>query len=152
MNDVKAFFAEQLETVKGDFLADLTALEGSQVNTAPGGVARTPLDLAYEVSFVNRRMGKRIRGEAVEPFPEGFMRAPEGYDLEAAKLDFSSTMDELIATWDNLPADELFRPIQLPTEVTHPIDLVWLACYHTGYHDGQLNYLQSMYGDEKVHW
>ncbi len=152
MKDVQAFFSKQLESVKSDYLKDLKAFALEQRGTSPGGSARTPLDLTYEVAHVNRRLAKRIRGDEVEPFPnDGWMKAPEGYGTTASEA-FASSMDEVIQAWNNLPENELFRPIQLAKEVTHPLDLVWMVCYHTGYHDGQLNYLQSFYGDEKVHW
>ncbi|MEZ0327939.1 MAG: DinB family protein [Fimbriimonas sp.] len=151
MKEIQDFFTQRLEAVKSDFLKDLDAFTPDQQSSSPGGSARTPLDLAYEVAFVNNRMAARIRGDEVGPFPQGWMKAPEGYAAKARE-EFAASMDAIISAWSSLPPNELLRPIQLPTEVTHPLDLMYLVCYHTGYHDGQLNYLQSFYGDEKIHW
>jgi hypothetical protein len=151
--DVKQFFRTQLETAKSDYLKDLDAFEVGQLGASPGGSARTPLDMTFEIAHVNRRLAKRIRGEQVEPFKfEGWMKAPEGYEA-TAKEAVSSSFDEVIEAWQNVPENELMRTIPLPDgTTTNPLDLIWTVTYHTGYHDGQLNYLQSMGGDEKVHW
>jgi uncharacterized damage-inducible protein DinB len=150
---LREYFTKQLQSTKSDFLNDMAAFEEGQLAVSPGGSARSPLDLAVEVAYVNRRMSQRIRGEEPEKWPDsGWMKAPADFDGVAAREAVASSIDEVIAAWSALPDDELMRPIQLATEVTNPLDLVVLVCTHTGYHDGQLNYLQSFYGDVKLHW
>ena len=31
-------------------------------------------------------------------------------------------------------------------------DLMWMGMVHTGYHVGQLNYIQTLLGDLDLHW
>jgi hypothetical protein len=38
---------------------------------------------------------------------------------------------------------------QIPTPL---FTLAHIAVSHLWYHDGQLNYIQALLGDEKVHW
>jgi hypothetical protein len=40
----------------------------------------------------------------------------------------------------------------LPNGETSAYDLVSLAFTHAVYHDGQLNYAQSISGDDEMHW
>ena len=61
-------------------------------------------------------------------------------------------MDEFISALEGTPEDEMFREIQTPGGTTSPYDLALFCATHVNYHDGQLNYIQSLLGDTKFHW
>ena len=151
---MKAFFTEKLQGAKRAYLDDLNAMSEDDLGTSPGGAARTAFDYTYETSFVNRRVACRLRGEDPGAFPnDGWMKAPnEAKSKQAAIENFSASMDEVIAAWDALPETDLDRAIPLANGQTNPLDVVFLCVYHTGYHDAQLNYVQSLNGDTKMNW
>lgn len=154
--DVKDYFRKQIADAQSDYVKDLEALSHEQLASTPGGSARSPYDFTFEVVFVNRRIAQRLRGETPAPASndDGWMKAPETFrDKETAKKEFSETMEEILRAWDKLDPAKLQTPIKLPNgNETSAIDMASLAARHAAYHDAQLNYLQAIQGDEKVHW
>lgn len=150
-SDLKDYMRKSLESTRDTYLKDLEAMSPELLTASPGGSARSAMDMTYEVAFFNRRMAKRMRGEPVEPFKfEGWMKAPADFtDPQGALRD---SMDELIAAWDATPDAELGRVIEIPSGTTSPFDLAYFAIRHVNYHDAQLNYIQSLQGDDKMHW
>lgn len=150
---IKAFFREQIVDEKSDYLKDLAALSHEQLASRPNELARSPYDFTYEVIYVNRRLAQRLRGETPEPATDdGWMKAPiEFQDKERAMNEFETSMDEVLAAWDgyDLPLD---TPIQLKSSTTNALNLGYMAAHHATYHDAQLNYLQSLNGDDQMHW
>jgi hypothetical protein len=153
---VKDYFRKQIADAQNDYVKDLDALSEEQLASTPGGAARSPYDFTFELVFVNRRIAQRLRGETPAPASndDGWMKAPESFrSKETAKKEVAETMDEILKAWDNLDPANLQTPIKLPNgNETSAIDMASLAARHAGYHDAQLNYLQAMHGDEKVHW
>ena len=152
---VKDFIRKQIADAKNDYVKDLDALSDEQLGSSPKGAARCPYDFTYEVVFISRRLAKRLRGETPEPITqdEGWMKAPESFkNKETAKAEVDGSMQEILDAWDKLDPAHLQTPIKLPTSETNAISLGHMAAHHASYHDAQLNYLQAMHGDDKVHW
>lgn len=151
---IKAHFTEQISGARDRYLQDLEALDESVLRSSPGGTARTPYDFTYEVAYVNRRAAARMRGEDPGPFSsDGWMRAPEECQSKARIVqDLTESANEVLAAWEALPDTELDRKISVPNGETSPFDLASLCAMHMNYHDAQLNYLQSLMGDDEMHW
>lgn len=150
---LKAFFRKQIEEAKSDYLKDLESMSQEQLASTPSDKARSAYDFTYEVVYVNRRIAKRLRGESVPPAEDnGWMRAPEEFrNKESAKQEMEASMDEILGAWDNYP-NPLDAPIQLAKGETNALNLGFMAAHHASYHDAQLNYLQSLSGNDQVHW
>jgi hypothetical protein len=67
-------------------------------------------------------------------------------EVNAAVADFG---DALRSASDETLAAEVVPAWQIPTPL---FTLAHIAVSHLWYHDGQLNYIQALLGDEKVHW
>ena len=136
------------------YLQDLEAMSHAHLDSGAGGASRSSYDMTYEVVLVNKRILSRLKGE--EPtvtMPEGWTIAPDAFrNKEAAMGEFGESMDALIGAWDALPEDQIGRKIETAMGESSPYDLVALAAYHAAYHDAQLNYVQAIREDEKVHW
>lgn len=136
------------------FLDDLAAMPEDLLSNCPGGVARTPFDLTYEVAMVNRRITKRLKGEdpgAWSPMP--WITAPEDYRTkEGAISDLQNSVDELLAAFDGYPEENLETKIPTGSGETTALAMANLAGVHAIYHDAQLNYLQTLVGDPEMHW
>lgn len=152
--DFHSFLLERFQSACDAYVADLQAMTQEQLETRVTGAARVALDFTYEVAFINRRFAKRLRGELPEPMPEGWIVAPERFrGKDSAIAEFQAARQELEDAWNTVSGADLGREIALPSgATTFPADLMALATHHCGYHDAQLNFIQSLYGDTAVHW
>jgi hypothetical protein len=150
-----AVIKEKLESVKADYAKDLAALPHEALEVGPGGSARAPYDFTYEVVVVNDRMANAIKGVANGPWPfDGWAVAPAEFrNRERAVAEITRSLDGMIATWSALGEDEIDREITSPTGAkATPLDFALMCVQHTGYHDAQLNYVQTLNGDMDIHW
>ncbi|MDQ2985182.1 MAG: DinB family protein [Armatimonadota bacterium] len=153
---LKQFLGDAVRDAGKKYLDDLEAMPEEVLAKSPGGVARTPLDYSYEIGLINRRIAARLRGEDPGAWPgptEGWMVVSAEFANKAAMVDLvRSSFEEIDKAWDAFDEDELATVIPLPNGETSAIDLASLASRHAMYHDGQLNYAQSISGDDVVHW
>ncbi len=151
---VKTYFTKQLESSRDIYIKDLEVMSEEDLVGGLNGTERKGIDFTYEVAYVNRRFATRLRGETPEPWPDGgWIVAPEDQKTKARAIsNIRESMDELISAWNEVPAEEITRVITLPSGETSPLDLVFSSCWHNGYHDAQLNYIQSLKGDLAMHW
>lgn len=151
---LKSFLRDRIAKGCNRYIDDLEAMPEEMLARSPGGSARTPYDFTYEIVYVNRRLTKRLKGE--DPGPanmETWLTAPiEFQSKDEAKKQMRESTDGLLAAFDTVGENELERVIPLPQGETSPLDLAALTLTHISYHDAQLNYLQAMSGDDKVHW
>ncbi|MES1227824.1 MAG: DinB family protein, partial [Armatimonadota bacterium] len=111
-------------------------------------------DYTYEVVLVNERTRKRMLGEDPGPPPtEGWMTCPEEMlDREKLAKALVDGAEQILSDYDALGEDKALMPLQTPYGERTPADLLTFMAIHTMYHDGQLNLLQSLYGDDKMNW
>jgi hypothetical protein len=154
LDTVKTYVTSQLEFGRDAYIKDLQMISEDDLLNGMNGEERKGIDFSYEVAYVNRRFAARLRGESPEAWPEdGWIVAPAQMRSKSAIiLAIKESMDELISAWELVPASDMTRVIPLPKGETSPLDLVFSCCWHTGYHDAQLNYIQELKGDLKMHW
>jgi hypothetical protein len=151
----KAHFTKQIREAADGYVKDLEAMSEEALGKSPGGSARSPYDVTYEVAAVHRRIVARLKGEdpGAWPFTEGWAVAPPEFRTKSAAVnELRETADAVLAAIEATPEDEMEREIVLPNGKSSPLDLANLALIHLVYHDAQLNYLQSMAGDTELHW
>lgn len=154
MQTVKERIAQNMRDAGKRYHEDLLAMNASDLESGPGGAARAPLDFSYEVAYVNDRIAARFRGEDPGPFarPEGgWVCAPAEIRTkeQVAELIKDST-EKMASAWESL--DDIHRTIETPGGNTTMLEMALLGCIHLNYHDGQLNYVQSLKGDNEMHW
>lgn len=154
MTSLKQHLREGMSQNTKLFLDDLKAIPEDQLSVCPGGCARTPADLSFEVSFVARRIAKRLRGEVPDPWtPMPWTKAPENYTSRQQMIDdLESSLSELLSAWDAFPEDQLETPIAIPSGHTTALEVASIAARHPLYHDAQLAYIQTLSGDDAMHW
>ncbi len=153
--DIKNYLRGQIDLGLRRFVADLAAIDEPNRSASPGGCARSPYDLTYELSVVNQDYAIRLRGES--------STAPTGFNFEHAPADFQnvdfaiSTGNKIdggycafLAALDAIPESEMETPLA-GTKAT-PLGLATTVNRHLHYHDAQLNYIQTLLGDGEVHW
>jgi len=146
-----AFLKKLIQDALQCYLDDLDALSNEDLAYSPGGTARCPFDFSYEVAYVNHRVAARLRGEdpGAWPYAEGeWAAAPDEYRSRDAIATYlkQSTQAVLEALGDAT------REVSLPSGPKSAFEFAMIVPTHLEYHLAQLNYLQSIRGDSKVHW
>ncbi|HJP82148.1 MAG TPA: DinB family protein [Fimbriimonadaceae bacterium] len=152
--DAKEYALAAVKGGKDGFLRDVAALPDSALLESYGGAARAPINILFEICYVNRRLATRLKGQDPGPFDVKFwaMTPVEFATREKAVAEFSQTMDEFIAALEAIPADQMHAEIPTPSGHTTAFDLSLFLATHLNYHDGQLNYIQLLNGDTEMHW
>ncbi len=151
------------EAVKGLLLnvtdrltKDLKAIPAEKQNVSPMGAARTPLNIVAECAFVNGRIAEvlRVGTPSPRPAPEEQEKHLNSFDTEEKVLAYLQEETEvLLSTLESLSPERLQETTDFP--FGRPITVLFLAEFasiHIMYHDGQLNYIHTLYGDTAVHW
>jgi hypothetical protein len=153
--DLKRHLCENMARVRDFYVKDLNYIPADKFDASPMGAAKTAKDMTLECAGLNRILVKLIAGEeAKHPSPEDRKASYASFKTaEDVKGEFSSSFDELIAKVEKLEPAQLDREITAPWGQTLPLGaMLLMGVSHVTYHDGQLNYIQSLYGDDKFHW
>ena len=151
--DIRSYVVSEFESGIEGFVKDLGALTHEDLNRSFGSGSRCAYDFIYEVGVINRRVAFRLRSEDPGPMPwkfgEEWLQAPDDFKTKETALEhMTSTAAELVAA----VGDDVTRGVTVGEKVTPAYQLVNFATFHTGYHDAQLNFIQSLAGDMAVHW
>jgi uncharacterized damage-inducible protein DinB len=133
---------------------DAGYLPAERFDFCPMGCSKTAKAILAEVARTNAAIAAALRGQDPKEVAADF----------AAKVDAASNIDELgklviesgkivCDTLDTLSEADLDREIGVPWGVKLPFSIaIFLPANHMYYHDGQVNYIQTLLGDAKFHW
>lgn len=155
MPTLKETIVSTLTFVRDAYAKDLAALSHSALDASPGGTARAPYDVTYEVAAVNNRMATILRGENPGAWPfESWAVAPAEFrDPERAVAELNASVNAVIDAIGKIDDSDLLTERTLPSGRTDtPFGLAHFSAMHTTYHDAQLNYVQELSGDMAMHW
>ncbi len=152
--DVKTIAAKELRSASKRFLQDLDALPESVFTQRFGSATRTVADIVYEVNLVDDHVGMVIRGE--EPFTwpdELWIKAPESFRTKDDIVNaFSKSSGKMIRTIESFSPEELQAAIRIEDGETTRLERCRFVTWHINYHSGQLNFIQTLLGDDAMHW
>lgn len=153
--DFKAHLVNSIRHQGEMFSKDIAAIPADKQDACPMGVARTPLNFMIECAWFNVMTAKAVSGE-VMPMPTEEQRKA-GYEMfgtmEKAFPHFKESVENLAAAIEGADESQLAAEIVAPWGAPISVySLAHIAASHMGYHDGQLNYIQSLYGDGEMHW
>jgi len=135
------------------FRKDLNALPEDAFDRSFGGKTRTVADIVHEVNLVQDHIGLTIRGEELFDWPEGWITAPENQRTkEAVIAAFEKSSALILATIEGLSFGDLERKIINEHGEQNVFDLCRQMTVHLWYHSGQLNFIQTILGDDVWHW
>ena len=144
-----------VEQTTAFYIKDLEVRTDEQLMQSAGGTARKAIDFSYEVGEVLLAFVARLKGLEPTPSPSGddWAVAPEELKSKTAIIEYITTAaNELVATAKAIPADEIDKLVGAPGRQRPAWALVQFGATHTMYHDAQLNFIQSLNGDIKMHW
>lgn len=118
-----------------------------------GGKARSVADIAYEVGLVNDHVRRTLAGEELFEWPDGFVAAPADLQSkEAALTNFRAQAERVLALVDGLDEEAMERSITTEHGETNGFERIRFMTLHLWYHSGQLNFIQTLLGDDGWHW
>lgn len=147
--------SENVGRAAGLLLTDIDVMSEADLATNGGGKSRCPYDLICELTGMFNRFSDQLEGNEVPPpdFNAGWPKAPEDFKSKATAVaafrSASERFRKALESYAGDPAEERFPFIRGSMSA---LDLADLARGHTLYHSGQLNYLQTMLGDDEFHW
>ncbi|MBV6457723.1 MAG: hypothetical protein HONBIEJF_00840 [Fimbriimonadaceae bacterium] len=153
--DAKAFLSGWLHGLQGMYAADIRAIPEEKWTATFGGCTRPANELTGDALAMLEWVTDAIRGNVRATYgPEDMegltekCRTREGA-ITALKASTQAFNDALNAASN----ETLLKPIMAPWGMESPLySLAQIAVSHIWYHDGQLNYIQCLLGDDKVHW
>ncbi len=152
--DAAQELANWCRRVTGMYAKDLKALTQSAYDKPFGEKTRTAHDVTAEVSGLNMVMVSIINGT--------FTGMPSEESRDGHKASLATLHDgvqailasgEALASAIESGGDKLNGMTQAPWgEAMTVFQLATVAVNHILYHDGQLNFLQCLHGDDTMHW
>lgn len=135
------------------FAKDLDALPEDAFDRCFGGKARTVADIVHEVNLVNDDVVRSLRGEPMMDWPEGWVTAPADQRTKATVTEaFARSSQQALDLANSLTEADMARPIKTEHGETHAFERVRFMATHVMYHSAQLNYIQTLLGDDGWHW
>jgi len=130
-------------------LTGLKYIADDKLDWVPMGSAKTPRQIALECATAYKLTGQLIRGEMPEWAPPDPAAYPTRESVVAA---LDAALADLFSTLDALTSEQLAEKRQAPWGETTVGETIWMAFWHSVYHDGQLNYIQTLLGDTEMHF
>lgn len=136
------------------FLQDLEALPDDSFQKKFGPKVRTVADIVYEVNLVNDHIRMTIGDEEPFEWPTGgWITAPESFQSKEAVLaGFKESSGKLLQTVDAFTTEEMESPLHTDDGETTRSERCRFMSLHLWYHSGQLNFIQTLLGDNGWHW
>jgi uncharacterized damage-inducible protein DinB len=153
--ELKSFLTGIVQRSADRLSADLAHLSAEQLTASPMGAARNPLHFTAECIGFNRLVANAFVGKpSAMPSQEERDAFFASIDtLEKAQAGLKRSADTLGAAIDQADEAKLTAEGTAPWGEPMPLYmLVYMAADHMSYHDGQVNYIQTLYGDAEVHW
>ena len=136
------------------FLKDLQSLPEEAFSKCMGGATRTVADIVYEVNMVNDHVGMTIRGETPFDWPDnGWIKAPADFQTkEVVIAAFEKSSQRIIETVEAFTPERFEETVQTEHGEKTCFERCQFMNLHLWYHSGQLNFIQTLLGDDKWNW
>lgn len=152
--DSKAIAVSMLKSSYYLFSKDLENMPEEAYNKSFGPACRTVADIVYEVNMVNDHVGLTIRREELFAWPEGWIKAPAEFSgKETVTAAFKQSFERFMATAEAFSEEEMLEPLKDDDgKETNRFERCRFVALHNWYHSGQLNFIQTLLGDDGMHW
>lgn len=153
--DVKAAVIDRIKSTAEMYIKDLGFIPKDKLAVSPMGKARPALEFTAECAgfnfFVAALALGAPKGVPSDDERKAFYASID--TLEKATTTLQASVDQLTSALSGVSEEALFEPATAPWgEETTLYRLADITATHMAYHDGQLNYIQALYGDDSSHW
>lgn len=149
--DARGYLSGWLNGLTGMFTADINAIPDDKWNVNFGGCTRPASELTADALSLLDWVTKVLEGNKDAEYNEGIKDDCATKSGAIAKLHSLSEGfgKALVAASDEALGETIMPPWQMEAPL---FMIAQIAVSHIWYHDGQLNYIQCLLGDDKVHW
>lgn len=149
------FMTGWLGTLTHFFIRDIEAIPADKLGVSPGGKARSPQSIAGEVISLLDWMTETLKGGS-PPAAEGDAAEKLAATLTTPAVIVARMQEasaSLRAAIESAPNEIWTKMVLPPWQLEAPCFVITnIVINHIWYHDGQLNTIHMLSGDEKVHW
>lgn len=151
--DAKGYLIGWLGALTGMMIADIGAIPDDRWCGTHGGCSRPgPALIADTVSMLDW-VTAALKGEQIQPFGDMESITAKFSDKGAAIASLTDCTTAFSAAFTSASDETLNTAIPAPWGATVPLFMLGqIAVNHIWYHDGQLNYVQCLLGDDQIHW
>ena len=153
--DAKGYLSGGLSGLTNMYQADIRAIPEEQWLATHGGVTRSASEATADAIGLLNWTTEALKGNVI--VADGSLITDEIKSAcstrDGASAALSGAAQAFSAALAATSDDALNTPVTPPWRMDTPLYmLAEIAVSHLWYHDGQLNYIQSLLGDDKVHW
>jgi len=141
--------ALRTERAAEEFLSAIARVPDDKLEWSPNGDARTPLDILQECGRVNERWAEMLETGQWITWKQDHIQdlIARTSTRESAVAYFSAATERFVAAVRDLPDARLDEPFTAPWRTASTAEWLMHALWHISYHEGQINYIQTLYGD-----
>jgi uncharacterized damage-inducible protein DinB len=152
--DLKAHLRDATVRAHRLLTNDLKALDHTTCLQCPSEKARSAVHIVAECAAVNGMIATYLEtGEFNRPSPEEREAHLSSFHTPEKVLDYlDHETHRLLAVFETLDLETLSEPCNVLGRPMTRFALAELPIGHMMYHDGQINYIQTLYGDTDMHW
>jgi len=151
--DARGYLSGWLQAVTGMTIADIHAIPEEKWTQSFGGCVRSANYLLADTVTNCIWTTAVLKGETSSCYDDMEALGVTFADKAVAIAAFKTASDDLAEAIQSASDDILNSVVAAPWGMPTPVmTLAHISVSHVWYHDGQFNYIQSLLGDEKVHW
>jgi hypothetical protein len=146
---------ERIAFARRLFGADVHAMPHAMLAATCGGASRCGYDLIFELVGFFDTFGKLLSDgpSEVQGPSGGWARCgAEFQNKESSMAELDRAAGSFVKALEEYKGDFVRDEFPSPVGSFTPLGLGQLAVSHLMYHSGQLNYIQTIHGDEGFHW
>ncbi len=152
--DAREYLTGWLKGLTGMTIADIKAIPEDKWTATFGGCTRPANEIMADtinLLFWTTAAIKDEHGDATEDYMKDL--GAQIATRDAAIATFTQAVEGFEAALNAASIERLTTVVTPPWQMPAPLfGLAQIAVSHIWYHDGQLNYIQCLLGDDKVHW
>ncbi|MBM3500757.1 MAG: DinB family protein [Armatimonadetes bacterium] len=139
------------QMMTGELLLALQYTSDENLDWVPMGSAKTPRAIVVECAAGYQWLAAELRGEPNAAAVWESLK-PEDYPTREALTELVQASETgFLASIGGLSEADLEQKRQVFWGEETVRDLMWMGMIHTNYHVGQLNYIQTLWGDTEMH-
>lgn len=152
--DLAAHLRAATESAYQKLVNDLNALDEDKASASPNAALRPAIKVVAECGAVNGMLAELLAtGAASMPSPE---EQAAYYAAITTRIEALAALDtgtqKLYAAIDGVLPDRWGETVQTVLGPMTLLEAAGFAAQHMMYHDGQLNYVHLLHGDNEMHW
>jgi uncharacterized damage-inducible protein DinB len=137
------------------YQTDVRAIPADKWDATFGGCTRSARAITTEAVAILAWTAEALEGNVISGTEEDATKewTEKCRTQESAVAQLRSVAEEFSRAFESASDDVLTKVITPPWQMDAPLyAIVQIAVNHLWYHDGQLNYIQCLLGDDKIHW